>query len=143
MASKAISNVCHSKGFQNNREITCSFLSVTVKSPFCANNTFFNYDLLLFTLGGFLFSSLNFGDPNRRKKSLVGSLPNIVFNAPGGAEDGSRKHRDTDSLVLKDTPAGTVREKRLPRKQVLRFIWDNLIILALFAAHGLNSNSGE
>ncbi|XP_027969008.1 LOW QUALITY PROTEIN: mucin-19 [Eumetopias jubatus] len=55
--------------------------------------------------GGFLFSSLNFGDPNRRKKSLVGSLLNTGFNAPGGAEDGSRKHRDTDSLVLKDTPA--------------------------------------
>ncbi|CAK7298750.1 MUC19 [Vulpes lagopus] len=62
------------------------------------------------TSGGFLFSSLNFGDPNRRKKSLVGSLLNIGFNAPGalnagGAEDGLRKHRDTDSLVLKDTPA--------------------------------------
>ncbi|CAD7672223.1 unnamed protein product [Nyctereutes procyonoides] len=105
MASKAISNVCHSKGFQNNREITCSFLSVTVKSLFCADNTIFNYDLLLFTLGGSLFSSLNFGDPNRRKKSLVGSLPNIGFNAPRGAEDGLRKHRDTDSSVLKDTPA--------------------------------------
>ena len=90
-----------------------------------------------------MFSSLSFGDPDRRKKSLIGSLLNTGFNAPGGAEDGSRKHRDTGSLVLKDTPAGTVREKCLSRKQVLYFIWDNLIIFSLFAAHGLNSNSGE
>lgn len=89
-----------------------------------------------------MFSSLNFGDPNRRKKSLVGSLLNTGFNAPGGAEDGSRKHRDTDSLELKDTPAGTVREKNLSRKQVLYFIWDKLVIFASFAAHGLNSNRG-
>ena len=75
---------------------------------FCASNTVFKYDLLLFTLGGFLFSSLNFGDPNRRKNSLVGSLLNTGFKAPGGAEDGSRKHQDKDSLVLKNTPAGTM-----------------------------------
>ncbi|XP_040344969.1 mucin-19-like [Herpailurus yagouaroundi] len=56
-------------------------------------------------LGGFLFSNLNFADPNRRKKSLVGSLLDLGFNARERAEDRWRKHRDTDSLVLKDTPA--------------------------------------
>lgn len=85
-----------------------------------------------------MFSSLSFGDPNRRKKSLIDSLLNTGYNAPGGAEDGSRKHRDTDSLVLKNTPAGTVREKCLFRKQVLYFILGSLIIFALLAAHGLN-----
>ncbi|XP_045632483.1 mucin-19, partial [Ursus americanus] len=58
---------------------------------------------------GFLFSSLNFGDPNRRKNSLVGSLLNTGFKAPGGAEDGSRKHQDTGSLVLKNTPAEKIK----------------------------------
>lgn len=72
-----------------------------MKTPLCALNTVFKYDLLLFTLDDFLFSSLSFGDPNRRKKSLIDSLLNIGYNAPGGAEDRSRKHQDTDSLVLK------------------------------------------
>lgn len=104
------------------RKKTYGFQSVTIKSPSCASNTAFKHDLLLFTLGGFLFSNLNFADPNRRKKSLVGSLLDLGFNARERAEDRWRKHRDTDSLVLKDTPAGTVREKCLPRKQVLFFI---------------------
>ncbi|XP_032203677.1 mucin-19 isoform X9 [Mustela erminea] len=82
-----------------------------MKTPFCALYTVFKYDLLSFTLGGFLFSSLSFGDPNRRKKSLIDSLLNTGYNAPGGAEDGSRKHRDTDSLVLKNTPADNTNPK--------------------------------
>ncbi|XP_047723243.1 mucin-19-like [Prionailurus viverrinus] len=44
-----------------------------------------------------------------RKKSLVGSLLDLGFNARERAEDRWRKHRDTDSLVLKDTPAEKTR----------------------------------
>ncbi|XP_039079499.1 mucin-19 [Hyaena hyaena] len=56
-------------------------------------------------VGGFLYSSLNFADPERRKKSLVGSPFDTGVDGPGRAEDGWRHHQDTDSLVLKDTPA--------------------------------------
>lgn len=58
-----------------------------------------------------MLSSLSFGDANKRKTSLVGSLPNNGFRAQGAAEDGSREPRDADSLELDVVPAGTVTEK--------------------------------
>lgn len=78
---------------------------------------YFKHDLLLFTLG-----TLNFADPERKTKFLARSPFDTGVAGHGRAEDGWRDHHDDDSLELEDTSSGTVREKCLPRKQVLFII---------------------
>lgn len=54
---------------------------------------------------------------------LVGGSPfdDSENGSPGKAKDRRRERRDTESLELEDTPAGTARDKCLPRKQRLIF----------------------
>lgn len=70
------------------------------------------------TLGDLLVGGSPLDDSPRRK-SVAASVFNTEHGSPGKAEDRRRKRRDTESLELEDTPAGTARDKCLPWKQGL------------------------
>lgn len=70
------------------------------------------------TAGDLLVAGPPFDDPHGRK-SVAASVFDTEHGSPGKAQDRRRERRDTESLELEDTPAGTARDKCLPRKQGL------------------------
>lgn len=95
-----------------------AFHSVAIKSPYGAGNAVFKSPIL--SLGDLLVGGPSFDDSDGRK-SVAASSFNTEHGSPGKAEDRRRKRRDTESMELEDTPAGTAGDKGLPKKQGLLF----------------------